>query len=64
MRPKRSRARRARRCWAHGGKVRFRSWSDATAALSIFARGTYAVPVPVRAYTCLRCGGWHLTSQT
>ena len=63
MRITRARARQARRCWASGGKVRYRTRADASRALSNITRHLTGY-VPCRYYRCPYCGnGWHLTSK-
>lgn len=64
MRIPRARASQARRCWKSGGKVRYRSRSDASKALSEITRN-FTGHVPCRYYRCPSCGGsgWHLTSR-
>jgi hypothetical protein len=59
-----ARARKARRCWPSGGKVRYRTREDAARALARITRN-HTGHVPCRYYRCPRCGGtgWHLTSQ-
>lgn len=45
------------------GKTRYGSASAAESALAVIVRyGDHRGRVPVRAYACPACGGWHLTS--
>ena len=47
------------------GKTRYASASAADSALAVIARySDRSGRVPVRAYACPACGGWHLTSWT
>lgn len=61
MRTTRSRAQRPRFCPESRHKIRFRTHEDATRALSTLRRIGQAGEVPVRAYKCPTCTGWHLT---
>jgi hypothetical protein len=65
MKPNRFiRQKQRQHCWT--GKVRFRKESQALQELArIQEIAEYAVmdKVPVRAYSCSSCDGWHLTSQ-
>lgn len=44
-------------------KQRFRSESAALLELSTIRRTSNRTHIPVRAYRCEWCGGWHLTSK-
>lgn len=54
---------RRRRSYVCGGKRRYRSKREALGAARKVARGSTREKLPHRAYECLRCSGWHLTSQ-
>lgn len=45
------------------GKVRFRDHLSAVQAATNIAVVSTRETVPVRAYRCPHCKGWHLTSQ-
>lgn len=62
MKASRARAEKARFCDDPRHKVRFRTHEDASRALASLRRVTQDEPIPVRAYKCPTCGGWHLTS--
>jgi hypothetical protein len=60
----RSRPNRAAHCSRRTRKVRYRTHEDATRALTNIKRVAEGQRiVPVRAYRCEVCDGWHLTSQ-
>lgn len=44
-------------------KRRFRSQCEAIAALHTLSIRSTREDIPVRAYACKRCNGWHLTKQ-
>ena len=52
---------RGRRC--PSGKTRFRDHTSAATALAVAERRSTRAVVPVRAYECPTCQGWHLTSH-
>ena len=45
-------------------KFRYRGLEDAQAELDRIAAYQARAYVPVRAYSCVNCGGWHLTSKS
>lgn len=45
------------------GKVRYRDHTEAVRALHRLETRSERETIPVRAYECHRCGGWHTTSQ-
>lgn len=58
--PTHPKARKVKTC---GGKRRYRDHAEAVLALHNFAAHSTREKIPVRAYACTRCGGWHTTSQ-
>ena len=62
MQVSRSRPRRPALCSSRKRFVRFRDRQDATRALANLRRSGRS-DVPVRAYRCQDCAGWHLTAM-
>lgn len=59
----RRRVARSKRSACPTRKVRYRDHESAVRALRGVA-GSARAKIPVRAYRCNLCQGWHLTSQT
>lgn len=54
---------RTRRNKCDTGKTRYRDHKEATDSLRHFGHKSAREEVPCRAYKCLKCGGWHVTSK-
>lgn len=52
-----------RRGSCDSGKVRYKTAEQAAAALAEIAARPHGKHVPVRAYACPSCAGFHLTAQ-
>jgi hypothetical protein len=55
--------RHVKRRRACNGKFRYRDEPQARADLARIRAASTRTKVPVRAYFCLACNGWHLTSE-
>jgi hypothetical protein len=55
--------RQARRYRCSSGKTRYRDHKEAMDSIRYFQLSSDRDTVPVRAYECSLCGGWHVTSK-